>query len=85
MGGKQVLGCDIYAIYTEDNERNGSVKELFLFFEEAMQNRMKYANWYCPNGDVWIYKYKAGSIFSPSEEWHIDQHGKIINHYTWGK
>ena len=79
-----MLNFDIYAIYTDDNERNGSIKEFFHSFEEAKENRFKYANWFCPKGNVWIVKYKAGSV-DPCYEWLIDENGDIKLEYDWSK
>ena len=48
-----------------------------------MANRMKYANWYRPNGDIWIRK-KSGNRNRTIEEWHIDSAGYTVNHFKWG-
>lgn len=74
---------DYYAIYIETNERDGREVDYFETFEEAMNNRMKYANWYCPNGDIWICK-KSGKRNITIEEWHIDSAGYTVNHFKWG-
>lgn len=78
-----MLNFDLYAIYTDKNERNGSIDEFFTSFEEAMQNRMKYANWWCPRGNVWIKKIPAQSKYRTSEEWLINADGTIASHYNW--
>lgn len=78
-----MLNKDIYAIYTEDDERRGSVKELFFSFEDAMETRYKYANWCCPKGDIWIKLFKAGNPFRNSYSWHINPKGKIISEYDF--
>ena len=80
-----MLNFDLYAIYTDDNERNGSIKEFFHSFEEAKKNRFKYANWFCPKGNIWISKYKAGTTFHPCYEWHIHEDGHIMSEYDWSK
>lgn len=77
-----MLNFDLYAIYTEKSERSGSIDELFTSFEEAMEQRMKYANWYCKKGNVWIQKI-SGERFSIVERWKIDDDGTIISHYKW--
>lgn len=77
-----MLNFDLYAIFTEKSERSGSIDELFVSFEEAMNNRMKYANWYCKKGNVWIQKISR-ERFSTIEEWKIDDDGTIISHYKW--
>ena len=79
-----MLDFDLYAIYTDKNERDGSIDELFVSFEDAMNNRMKYANWYCNKGDIWIRKISREK-FSVVEEWHINDDGTISNHYVWGR
>ena len=78
-----MLNKDVYAIYTENNERSGSVKELFFSFEEAMEARYKYANWCCPKGDIWIELFKANNPFRSSYSWHINPKGKIISEYNF--
>lgn len=79
-----MLKTDLYAIFTEKSERSGSIDEMFTSFEEAMNHRMEYANWWRPNGDVWIRKYEAGKKqFIPVEEWYIDKDGNVTNHYIW--
>lgn len=77
-----MLNFDLYAIYTEKNAYDGSIDELFTSFEEAMNNRMKYSNWYCEKGNVWIKKFSR-ERFSSIEEWKIDDDGTIIKHYKW--
>ena len=79
-----MLDFDLYAIYTDKNERSGSIDELFVSFEEAMNNRMKYANWFCNKGNIWIRKISREK-FSVVEEWHINDDGTICNHYVWKK
>ena len=71
----------IYAIATEKDERRCTEDEWFISFEDAMANRMKYANWFRPNGHVWIKKHKGGPRVS--EEWLIDETGNIESHYDW--
>ena len=78
-----MLEFDIYAIRTDDDERSGSVKELFTSFDDAMNERYKYANWFCPRGDVWINLYKAYHPFKCAHTWHINKEGKIINEYEY--
>jgi len=73
-----MLKQDIYAIYTEDNER-GSIKELFSSFEEAMEARYKYAT----KGDVWIYIYDAYKPFYPSYSCHVCANGEIDDVYEF--
>ena len=77
-----MLNFDLYAIFTEKDERSGSIDELFVSFEEAMNNRMKYANWYCNKGNIWIQKISREK-FTTVEEWHINDDGTIIRHYKW--
>jgi beta-mannanase len=79
-----MLNFDLYAIYTDKSERSGSIDELFVSFEEAMNNRMKYANWYCNKGDIWIQKISREK-FSVVEKWHINDDGTIGTHYIRGK
>ena len=71
---------DFYAICTEKDERHSSNDEYFRTYEEALNNRMKYANWFCPNGNVWIKKLD-GKTLKCLEEWHINEKGEIINYY----
>ena len=78
-----MLNKDVYAIDTDDDERRRSVKELFFSFEEAMEARYKYANWYCPRGDIWIKLFKANSPFRSSHSWHINPEGKITAEYDF--
>ena len=78
-----MLNFDLYAIYTEDNERNGSIKEFFTSFNEAKANRFKYANWFCPKGDVWINRYDAG--FHESYSCRINENGDIVSEFNWNK
>lgn len=79
-----MLNSDLYTIYTEKSEYRGTVDELFSSFEEAMANRFKYANWWRPSGDVWIYKYAAGSTGTcPSEEWHVREDGHAELRFKW--
>ena len=77
-----MLNFDLYAIFTEKSERSGSIDELFVSFEDAMNNRMKYANWYCKKGNVWIQKISR-ERFTTVEEWKINDDGTIISHYKW--
>lgn len=42
-----MLKFDIYAIETDNDERSRSIKELFTSFDDAMNARYKYANWFC--------------------------------------
>lgn len=74
---------DYYAIYIETSERDGEIVDIFNTFEECMKERMKYANWYRPKGNIWIYHINNGNNFLPSEEWYINEDGKIQNHYSW--
>lgn len=78
-----MLDFDIYAIETEDDERSGSVKELFTSFDDAMNARYNYANWFRPKGDVWINLYKANHPFKRAHTWHIDKSGKVISEYKY--
>ena len=78
-----MLNFDVYAIETENDERSGSVKELFTSFDDAMNARYNYANWFCPKGDVWINLYKANHPFVRACTWHIDEKGKIISEYKY--
>ena len=72
----------IYAIAVEEGERGGTrSQEWFDSFEDAVNSRMKYANWYRPRGSVWIQKHKGSPIVS--EEWLINPDGTIESHYDW--
>ena len=72
----------IYEIAVEEDERGGThSREWFDSFEDAVNNRMKYANWYRPSGSVWILKYKGSPVVS--EEWLINPDGTIEAHYDW--
>ena len=78
-----MLNNDIYAIYTDNSEYNGSVKELYASFDEAMKDRFKYANWFMEYGDVWILLYKGGDVFSSSHSWHIRPDGTVESEYDF--
>lgn len=78
-----MLNNDIYAIYTENDECTGSIKELYYSFEEAKADRYKYANWYRSNGDVWIKLYKAENAFKCIHSWHILPNGEINSEYNF--
>lgn len=78
-----MLNNDIYAIFTEDDERKGSIKELYYSFEEAKADRYKYANWFCSKGDIWIRLYKAENAFKCSYSWHILPDGSITSVYNF--
>ena len=78
-----MLNNDIYAIYTDNSEYNGSVKELYASFDEAMNDRFKYANWFMEYGDVWILLYKGGDRFSSSHSWHIRPDGTVESEYDF--
>ena len=78
-----MLKFDIYAIETDNDERSRSIKELFTSFDDAMNARYKYANWFCPKGNVWINLYKANCPFKCAYKWHIDEKGKIISEYKY--
>jgi hypothetical protein len=54
---------DYYAIYIETDERSGREVEYFETFNDAMDNRMKYANWFCQQGDIWIKRKSGKSIY----------------------
>lgn len=49
---------DYYAIHTTDSERSSSDKAFFDTLEEAFNERMNYANWWQPNGNVYIIHYR---------------------------
>lgn len=79
-----MLDFQPYSIYTEDDEYRGSNKEFFYSYDEAYAARRKYANWYRPNGDVWIRRYdKTGAHCI--QEWHVDVNGSIVKHNEWRK
>lgn len=78
-----MLSKDVYAIYTDNDERNGSIKELYDSFEEAKRDRYKYANWFCPKGDIWIELFEADKPFRSSHSWHINPEGKITTEYNF--
>lgn len=75
---------DYYAIAIETDEYHTSEVEYFETFNDAMDNRMKYANWFCPQGDIWI-KRKSGKSPVVVEEWHINSDGTIYSHYDWNR
>lgn len=75
-----------YAINCETGETSSIDKEYFDTFQDAMNNRFKYANWWCNSGDVWIKEYIMGGnnlTRKVTNEWHIGTDGRIISHYTW--
>lgn len=78
-----MLNFDIYAIETEDDERSSNIKELFTSFDDAMNARYKYANWFCSKGNVWINLYKANCPFKCVCTWHINEKGEIISEYKY--
>lgn len=78
-----MLKNDIYAIYTEDDERHGSIKELYTSFDEAKKDRFKYSNWFCSIGDVWIKQYKTNGRFRCIHSWHISSDGTITCEYDF--
>lgn len=78
-----MLNVDVYAIYTMDDERTGSIKELFFSFEEAMANRFHYANWFADSGDISIELYKANSKFRCSHTWKINPDGSIREEFPF--
>ncbi len=78
-----MLNKDIYAIFTEDDERSGSIKELFFSFEEAKENRFKYANWFRSKGDIMIKLFKAEKPFRASSSWHILPNGNVESEYHY--
>lgn len=80
-----MLNKDIYAIYTTSDEFRGSVRELFNTFDDAMNSRFKYSNWYCDAGDVYIQLYKKERPYFPSIEWHIGSDGHLIEEMEWDK
>ena len=71
----------IYAIATEQDEYRRTEDEWFDSFEDAMANRMKYANWFRPKGNVWICKHNGSPRVS--EEWLINETGEVESHYDW--
>jgi hypothetical protein len=75
---------DFYKIVIETDEYHTHDVEPFATWEEAMAARMRYANWYSPNGDVWIYKI-SGKSLRDLEHWHIKADGSIASHYDWSK
>ena len=75
---------DFYMIVVETDEYHTRNAEPFATWEEAMTARMKYANWYSPNGDVWIHKI-SGKSLRDLEHWHIKADGSIASHYDWSK
>ena len=83
MRGEDMLNIDIYSIYTTDNEYSGSNKEFFTSFDDAMEARYKYANWWSSEGDISIKLYKANSPFRCSHTWHISPEGKITEEYDF--
>lgn len=75
---------DFYMIVVETDERNTRNVEPFATWKEAMTARMKYANWYSPNGDVWIHKI-SGKSLKDLEHWHVKADGSIASYYNWSK
>lgn len=75
---------DFYMIVVETSEHHTRNAEPFATGEEAMAARMKYANWFRPNGDVWIHKI-SGKSLKDLEHWHINAEGSINSHYCWSK
>lgn len=75
---------DFYMIVVETDERHSCNVEPFATWKEAMAARMKYANWYRPNGDVWIHKI-SGKSLKTLEDWHIEADGSVASHYNWSK
>ena len=75
---------DYYAIEIETDEYHASEVEYFENFIDAINNRMKYANWFRPQGDIWI-KRKSGKSPEVLEEWHIYSDGSIGSHYDWSE
>lgn len=73
---------DFYMINVDTDEHNSRDVEPFSTWEEAMTARMKYANWWCPNGDVHIHKI-SGKTMKTIESWHIRPDGSIISHYCF--
>ena len=49
---------DYYAIHTSDSDTHSSDKALFDTLKEAFSERMNYANWWEPNGNVYIRHYR---------------------------
>ena len=77
-----MLNTDLYSIYTTYDEYRGRDREYFYTFEEAIQSRMKYNNWWSPMGDVYIRHYdKTGAHYV--EEWHIDSDGTIKTYFNF--
>lgn len=79
-----MLNFELYSIYTEDDEYRGCNKEYFHNYDDAYAARMNYANWYRPNGDVWIRHYDKTGCHR-IEEWHIDYDGGIKSQYLYGR
>lgn len=72
----------IYEIAVEVDESGRTHgREWFDSFEDAVNNRMKYSNWFRPKGSVWIRKHKGSPVVS--EEWLINPDGTIKSHYDW--
>ena len=85
-GDITMLNFDVYAIRTTHTEYSSDIDELFPSFEEAMEHRMEYANWYRPRGEVWIEKYPANSkSFWPTEKWYINADGTVGHYYNYEK
>ena len=71
---------DFYMIVIETDEYHTRDVEPFVTWDEAMSERMKYANWYRPNGDVHIHKI-SGRTMKTIERWHVRPDGTITSHY----
>lgn len=79
-----MLNTQLYAINVTIDEYKSKTVEYFYSFDEAMDARMNYANWWCDNGDVYIQRIAKDGI-RVIEEWHIGKDGNTINHWNWGK
>lgn len=77
-----MLNFELYSIHIEDDEWHSSDKEFFTSYEDAYAARMKYANWYRPNGDVWIRRYDKTGCHC-IEEWAIEADGTCRKHFKW--
>lgn len=78
-----MLNFDLYAIETMDDERQSSIKEFFTSFEEAKENRFKYAHWCYPKGYVAIAKYNANNSLLRSHTWYLNPEGNILEEYNF--
>lgn len=67
---------DLYGIYTLNENERGTVREMFLTFEDAKAARLKYQNAGSGAGDVYIERFVNG-IYKMNQVWHITADGAV--------